>query len=597
MEQYLYLLLLRDSMKTKEDCQQKRAPHSGLTNREFSAVPKKRERTDSFFAEAKPISDSAHFVEKSRDEELDNCAEYKIPDLVSPSISEATHLAFVESISSESSNRNKNYQKKRIARPSISDKSVDTKTYVIDTNVFLFDPHALYRFKENDIVIPDIVLDEIDNHKSEQNERGANAREFARQLLKIRNHAKPNEDLHSGVTIGEGMGKVRIGMPIVGHEEEKADKVILLATKAESSSQGRNAVLVTKDIMLRVRADAEGVEAEDYRFDRVLSPTDGPYLGRTSIWLPVQDLRKFMQEKEPIDISKTTLFESTGEPFQHPMFENEFCEMYPCEGTSKSAVLGRYTDGHIVPLHYSKICPSGIHPLNIGQQFALEALLMPPSEAPLVILKGPAGTAKTLLSLASAIEAYRDGGKLDYSYNRILVSRPAVVLDEPLGFLPGTEEEKMSPFIRGLKDNMLVIRSNNQPMSPHEYQQAREEVDEDFYDMIDVESLSFLRGRSLHNYFAFFDEMQNATTSLVKTIITRAGNGTKVVLAGDIEQIDMLYLNASYNGLTYASEKMKGSPLCWQVTMKDSESCRSPLAKETALRMKDSSSQPQKNRH
>lgn len=469
------------------------------------------------------------------------------------------------------------------------------KTYVIDTNVFLFDPHALYRFEDNDIVIPDIVMDEIDNHKSEQNERGANAREFARQLLKIRDTALPGEDLHSGVTIGKGCGKVRIGSPILGYQGEKADKVILIATKQEANaSNPLGAVLVTKDIMLRVRADAEGVIAEDYRYDRVLSPSEGPYLGRSSLWVSQDVLTRFASTHEPIDLKKNKIYEATGDLFHRDLFENEFIELYPCEGTSKSALLGRYTAGKIAPLQYASMAPSGIHAINIGQQFALEALLAPPSEAPLVILKGPAGTAKTLLSLAASIEAYRGSKKLNYSYNRILVSRPAVVLDEPLGFLPGTEEEKMSPFIRGLKDNMLVIRSHDKQLSPHEYQEAREEVDDDFIDMIDVESLSFLRGRSLHNYFAFFDEMQNATTSLVKTIITRAGNGTKIVLAGDVEQIDMLYLNANYNGLTYASEKMKGTPLCWQVTMKDSESCRSSLAKEAALRMKDSKQEPAK---
>lgn len=482
------------------------------------------------------------------------------------------------------------------ARPRARHPKNEKKTYVVDTNVFLFDPHALYRFEENDIVIPDVVMDEIDNHKSEQNERGANAREFARQLLKIRDQAKPGEDLHSGVTIADGCGKVRIGTAIIGYQGEKADKLILLATKQEGLSTSPNStVLVTKDIMLRVRADAEGVIAEDYRYDRILSPTDGPYLGRSVAWVDKDALASFVKDKTPIDAEKNKFYEATGDIFHREFFENEFIEMLPADGSSKSEVLGRYTNGHVVPLRYAQMAPSGIQPINIGQQFALEALLAPPEVAPLVILKGPAGTAKTLLSLASAIEAYKGNRELGYSYNRILVSRPAVVLDEPLGFLPGTEEEKMSPFIRGLKDNMLVIRSKDKELSPHEYQEAREEIDENFYDMIDVESLSFLRGRSLHNYFAFFDEMQNATTSLVKTIITRAGNGTKIVLAGDIEQIDMLYLNANYNGLTYASEKMKGTPLCWQVTMKDSESCRSKLAKEAALRMKDSTQQKKKN--
>ena len=471
------------------------------------------------------------------------------------------------------------------------------KTFVVDTNVFLFDPHALYRFEENDIVIPDIVMDEIDDHKSEQNERGANAREFARQLLKIREQAKPGENLHTGVTIGKTGGRVRIGSPIVGMAANtKADKIILIATKQECAETSPDStVLVSKDIMLRARADAEGVVAEDYHYDRILSPTDGPYLGRSEVWADKEILSAFAKAKTPIDAEKNKFFESTGDLFHRPFFENEFIELYPADGSSKSALLGRYTQGQIVPLQYAQLCPSNISPLNIGQQFALEALLAPPGAAPLVILKGPAGTAKTLLSLASALEAYKGSNKkLGYTYNRILVSRPAVVLDEPLGFLPGTEEEKMSPFIRGLKDNLLVIRSQDKDLSQHEYKEARDDVDETFYDMIDVESLSFLRGRSLHHYFAFFDEMQNATTALVKTIITRAGNGTKIVLAGDIEQIDMLYLNANYNGLTYASEKMKGTPLCWQVTMKDSESCRSKLAKEAALRMKDSRQQKKK---
>ena len=217
----------------------------------------------------------------------------------------------------------------------------------------------------------------------------------------------------------------------------------------------------------------------------------------------------------------------------------------------------------------------------------LECLLTPPSKAPLVIIKGIAGTAKTLFALAAGLDQYASSQKGN-TYNKILICRPSVTMDEEIGFLPGNENEKIAPYMRAIKDNVFTIfNMNNKNLSnPSEYKRAENEVEQVFEDdYIKTEALAYQRGRSLNNYYFILDEMQNSTIRQAKACVTRVGRGTKVILLGDPDQIDSPYLDSQTNGLTYASEKMKDSPLCWQVTMKPEECERSPLAEEAAKRM------------
>ena len=257
--------------------------------------------------------------------------------------------------------------------------------------------------------------------------------------------------------------------------------------------------------------------------------------------------------------------------------------MFPSEQSNPSALLGRFNGKKIVPLQYANASMKNIKPRNIGQYFMKEALLAPPSIAPLVIIKGIAGTGKTLFALAAGLESYANDKN---GYNRILICRPNITMDEELGFLPGGEKEKISPYMRAIKDNVFTIYNGTKSMNPTLYKQAEDEVERMFEDdFIKTEALAYQRGRSLNNYYFIVDEMQNSTIRQSKGIVTRGGKNTKIVLLGDPDQIDSPYLDSQTNGLTYASEKMKGSKLCWQVTMTEDEGERSPLAEEAAKRM------------
>jgi len=250
----------------------------------------------------------------------------------------------------------------------------------------------------------------------------------------------------------------------------------------------------------------------------------------------------------------------------------------------KHTALGRFDGKGIVPLFFLQERPFGVAPRNAGQKFMQEALMTDADKAPLVIIKGPAGTAKTFYSLAVGLHKIMiEQRKL---YRKILVCRPNVRLDEDIGFLPGSEQDKIAPFLRPVIDNLEVLIDNDENERYSSEKELRDKVDELFdRKIINAEAIAFIRGRSIVKQWIIIDEAQNLTPKQVKGIITRAGVGTKIVLIGDPEQIDQPFLDIRTNGLCYASERMKGSKLCYQVTLYDEECERSELAYESAKRM------------
>ena len=457
------------------------------------------------------------------------------------------------------------------------------KTFVLDTNVLLFDPEALFKMEDNNIVILDIVLEEIDRFKSEQSERGQDSRKVSRYLDELNDKGS----VINGVSLGEDKGKLFIHfsptketMKSFEFDLDKYDNRFLAYC-----AKNKDYILITKDVNLRVKASTLHLNAEDYQNDKIIRGDEKSYCGRTIALAQSFDLEDY-NTNGYIELDK--LFNVSGEKFDEKVFCNEFFELYAADTNNKSCLLGRFDGEKIVKLKYeTRTLHKTISPRNIGQRFMLECLLTPPSKAPLVIIKGIAGTAKTLFALAAGLDQYASSQKGN-TYNKILICRPSVTMDEEIGFLPGNENEKIAPYMRAIKDNVFTIfNMNNKNLSnPSEYKRAENEVEQVFEDdYIKTEALAYQRGRSLNNYYFILDEMQNSTIRQAKACVTRVGRGTKVILLGDPDQIDSPYLDSQTNGLTYASEKMKDSPLCWQVTMKPEECERSPLAEEAAKRM------------
>lgn len=451
------------------------------------------------------------------------------------------------------------------------------KTFVIDTNVVLFDPEAIFKFEEHNIIIPNVVLEEVDHFKSEQSERGVNSRKFSRYMDTLCQKG----NLKEGVSLGKKKGIIKIlftpafeKLNLFPFEEKTADNKILSLCLQTST------ILVTKDINLRVKANSIGVIAEDYKNEKVIGTKETVYNGRTKALVLSKNIASF---KEKGFLKENALLGEDGNPFTDKLITNEFIEMYSADTNSNSAILGRFDGQKIVPLQYMHERPYGVIPKNIGQIFMMEALMQPANVAPLVIIKGIAGTAKTFFSVAAGLEKYKSN---EENYDRILICRPSVTMDEDIGFLPGSEKSKIEPFMRAIKDNLFNLKKGENKLSIRDIEMLDKEIDEMFEsNFIKSEALAFQRGRSLNNHWFILDEMQNATIKQVKSIITRGGLNTKIILLGDPEQIDSPYMDAYNNGLSYASEKMKGSPLCWQVTMKESECVRSPLAKEAATKL------------
>ena len=456
------------------------------------------------------------------------------------------------------------------------------KTYVIDTNVLIQAPYALECFEDNQVILPLVVLEELDGLKKAEGEKGANARVAVRKLEGYRQKG----DLLQGVQLPGG-GCLRVEKNYVQVElpqdlpDDKPDNRILKVCKGLTEDQGDNQViLVTKDIVLRLKAQILGLKAEDFETEQI-SDDDAQYTGRTELYMPEEMVKEF--KKKGIPLESTYQSDQEGNHVRPVLHENEFVILKPDQSTKKT-LLGRVSGDKVVPLIYKKSKPYGIAPRNVGQYFMQEALMTDAATAPLVIIKGMAGTAKTFYSLAVGLEkVYNNPTK---EYRRIIVCRPNAQFDDDIGFLPGDENEKIAPLMRPIIDNLEQILDSDESKRYEDEDGLIDKVAEIFErDAIRTEALNFIRGRSIAKTYLIIDEAQNMTPNQVKGIITRAGHGTKIILLGDPQQIDKPFLDERTNGLSYAAKHMIDSPLCWQVTLHADECERSALAMDAIRRL------------
>lgn len=432
------------------------------------------------------------------------------------------------------------------------------KTFILDTNVLLLDPMAINKFgSQNKVFIPLTVIEELDRFKKDQNENGRNARYFSRLIDGLRNQGS----LFQGIDLENG-GKLQVSVTKEykgGAAEASGLKLdlndnLILASALTLKDAGENVTLITKDINLRLKSDAVNIHAEDYETTDVT--VDELYSGQRVVSFDLEKIEEFEKER--------FLKLEVGEV--QNIYPNEYLVLVDKNNPFKK-VLGRFhaKKGGIVPLIKPKEGVWGIHPKNIEQQFALDALLN--NEINLVSLVGKAGTGKTLLAIAAGLEC----AITKQNYSRVLVSRPIVPMGRDLGFLPGDINEKLGPWMQPIFDNIDFLFGN---------QRARNEMttwDELINQgLLHVEPLTYIRGRSLPQQFMIVDESQNLTPHEIKTIITRAGEGTKIVLTGDSEQIDNPYLDSLNNGLVYTIDKLKGEEIVAHVKLQVGE--RSPLS-------------------
>lgn len=415
------------------------------------------------------------------------------------------------------------------------------KTYVLDTNVLLHNPDALFAFEDNNVVIPFAVIEEIDNQKKRPDEIGRNARVVSRELDGLRELRSLSEgvDLPSGGRLTIELNHAQALNFPPGLDPEKYDNRILAVAYNLSLTGKETVVLVTKDLNLRIKADVLGLRAEDFYNDKV--DYEQLYTGVSEIYVSAQDLDRFYHD------GKLRIDSVASSP------PNQFFLLKSHESPSQSA-LARYGQGMLHCLAHADSNCWGIRALNKEQKFAFELLLN--DQIKIVTLVGRAGTGKTLLALAVGLEKVIE----ENAYSRLLVTRPVTPMGDDLGYLPGSKEEKLRPWMQPIYDNLeFLFRNCSEPF----------EVLQDMIrrGVLELEALTYIRGRSIPKQFIICDEAQNLSPHMIKTLITRVGEDTKIVLTGDPEQIDHPYLDASSNGLTYLLERIKGEEISGHVTL------------------------------
>lgn len=415
------------------------------------------------------------------------------------------------------------------------------KIFILDTNVLLHDYKCIYNFEENDIIIPITVLEELDRFKRGNDIINFQAREFTRELDKISGDLLFN----GGLPLGKGMGKlaIAIGRPFSeklrnSFPENTPDHRILAITEYVSiENKTRTIRLVTKDINLRMKAKSLGIMAQDYQNDMVKN-IDDIYKDINVVEdANPEAINKLYQQSAGVEMGE---FEIETKPIAHQYFIFK---------NSNSSALAHFDPFNKVINRVEKLKTYGIEPRNAEQTFAMDALMRP--EVQLVALTGKAGTGKTLLALAAALHQRK-------MYSQIFLARPIVSLaNRDLGFLPGNVDEKIGPYMQPLFDNLSVIKQKFS-MQSKEFQKIDEMLKSD---KLVLTPLAYIRGRSLSKIFFIVDEAQNLTPHEVKTIITRAGEGTKMIFTGDIQQIDSPYLDTKSNGLSFLADKMIGQDI------------------------------------
>jgi PhoH-like ATPase len=440
------------------------------------------------------------------------------------------------------------------------------KNFVLDTNVLIHFPKAIYEFEDNRVIIPIKVIEELDRIKSYHDERSRNAREAARELDKFRGSG----NLQTGAPLPDG-GIIQVVFPpegrnIPGLKGSNGDNDILLTIMSIIEEQAKKpkraqekVIFVSKDLNARIKGDALGIETQDFEKQKV--SIDDLYSGHAEVVIPGALVDRFYKEGH-LD------YEDPG------WCPNQFV-MLADENNRSHTALARWNGRmrRFLPLEWAEKDVWGVKALNREQRFALECLM--DDSIALVALVGQAGTGKTLIALAAGLAKVAD----ERRYKRLIVSRPIVPLGRDLGYLPGTKDEKLRFWMEPVFDNLEFILSQ----SPDTTDRSSEESIRYLIErgILELEALTYIRGRSISRQYFVVDEAQNLTPQEIKTIISRAGEGTKIVLTGDPYQIDNVYLDANSNGLCYAVDKLKDSPLFATVTLTKSE--RSELASLAAL--------------
>ena len=425
------------------------------------------------------------------------------------------------------------------------------KVYVLDTSVYLTDANSIISFGNNDIVIPFKVLEEVDNHKKRQDSVGGNARKIIRMLDSLREKGT----LHKGVRLGKGKGIVFVKNC---NEHDKnldlsiADnEIISVALSEKEKNPNRKVIVVSRDINMRVKCDALGLVTEDYQVNQIVKDTSHIYTGFVEHLVDEPLIDRFYAG-EDIYLEKDEIV----------LMPNQFVLLVSNQNQKKTA-LARFLNAH-TPLKRingeHKKGMWGVKPRNKDQIFALD-LLQDPS-VHIVTLVGKAGSGKTLLAIAAGLYQTME----TQEYKRLVISRPIQPMGRDIGFLPGTMAEKMAPWVAPIQDNLQFLMGNDK-------ETLRMYIEDG---TIEVEALTYIRGRSISNAFIIVDEAQNLTAHELKTIITRVGENTKLVLTGDVEQIDNVYIDETSNGLTHAVERFKSYDISGHVTLVKGE--RSKIA-------------------
>ena len=459
------------------------------------------------------------------------------------------------------------------------------KKFLLDTNVLIRSPRSIYVFEDNDIFICNTTLEELDDLKTRPGETGYNAREVIRTLNKLR---EDNKKLNDGILLPSG-GTLKVVPDCVNSDTEQESPKSIPDSWSLSKPDNRiidtaiknNAILVTSDMSMLIKAESAGAKTEIFRNEQV-SDESMQYTGRHVVYADTETISE-------INTYGSVPFSRLYNPDNEKLEMNEF--LIVTDTSNPSHTILAYFDGYeICKLYFDNSSPYGINPRNVGQRFALEALMTPANQVPLCILKGPAGVAKTFLSLAAGLDQVINKGL----YRKVLILRPNIKFDDDIGYLKGTEMDKILPLIRPCIDNIEVLLSNKKESKRnskvHDSTKVvlpsdviNNSVDELFSKgYVAAEAMAYLRGRSISNTFCVIDEAQNATPAQMLGIITRAGIGSKFVIIGDPDQIDNPKVDKKNNGLVFASEMMRGSNLCMQLTFNSNECTRSPLAMEAS---------------
>ncbi len=431
------------------------------------------------------------------------------------------------------------------------------KNYILDTNVLLHDPNSLLNFQENNVLIPIEVIEEIDRFKRESSELGQHARSVSRMLDSLRGKGRLSE----GVALTNG-GHLKIifqakngnGHTILGSNTVDT-RIVSQALDIQKAHPETPTILVSKDINLRIKADAAGLEAEDYETDRIF----------------LKDLYTGMMEKT-ITAAQMAHFRSNEEFDLDPadkFYPSEYCTLIEEANPKRTALTKVNPAGNkLVPIIDSREGVWGIKPRNREQHFAFDALL--DDRVKLVTLMGKAGTGKTLMAMAAGLKRT----VMDREFRRLIVARPTISMGKELGFLPGTLEEKLDPWMQPIHDALELLSDLNMG---HEHRRSGDLMRSG---AVAVEALSYIRGRSIANQFMIIDEAQNLTPLEVKTIVTRVGQGTKIVFTGDPYQIDNPYVDSSSNGFNYIISRFRPEAIAAHIELQKGE--RSELAELAA---------------